>query len=454
MCVPLSARGAASHPHKRCSRARSRCALSSSLCSYHFFTFILVFLEVRAERESAQNSRAHSSCLLQQKGAVEATLASKPQQPHLFPVNLFVKPWKMGEEFLRMCKAGVLNYVIIRPLTALIAFICESNGVYKEGELFNPAAAYPYLVAVNSWTQMGALYSLFLLFKAARSELDAIRPVAKFVCVKAVVFFSFWQSARASLCLSAASQLLLLTPLVCPPPQIAIVVLVHMHVLTSRTLHLKDYDVKDVAAGTQELIICVEMFVAACAHQIAFPASDFASYARTPEPGGAAPTKLSSVLDVLDMSDVVSDVGGALKAEARVMRDRLPTLPTFKLPGMGGKARAPSGVKAKGEEGVGLLGEAGEGGAGGDEQVGRLNASGFITGSSHQRRTPGAGDVGTDVQAVALTNTLSPRAVAAAAAAAASTSVSIGGREVELREIVTAAGPLPSALADEEAAPE
>ena len=100
-----------------------------------------------------------------------------------------------------------------------------------------------------------------------------------------------------------------------------------MHVLSSRTLNIKDYDIKDVSNGLQEFIICVEMFVAAVAHLVAFPVSDFVSPTTggpgsgiiggghggtgagsrgdsAPAPGG----KLSSVLDVLDMSDVYVDV--------------------------------------------------------------------------------------------------------------------------------------------------
>ena len=75
-----------------------------------------------------------------------------------------MKPWKMGPEFLRKCKNGVLNYVLaraaarhplpagardaaaaraaqVRPCTALIAFIAESQGVYGEGDLWNPSQA-------------------------------------------------------------------------------------------------------------------------------------------------------------------------------------------------------------------------------------------------------------------------------------------------------------------------
>lgn len=249
-----------------------------------------------------------------------------------------------------------------------------------------------------------------MLFHAARSELEDIRPVAKFVCVKAVIFFSFWQS-------------------------VAIVILVHMHVLTSRTLRLKDYAVKDVANGLQELIICIEMFFFSCGHQWAFPVSDFAfAVPATP------PSKLSSVLDVLDMSDVYSDVRQELGTVGGRMRDRLPA--AFKLPGRAAKA------KAKGEEVQGLL-ERGEGDEEVDSEVGKVHMRDrhnmpFLAATGHYQRRSTVNDEaaeGATVPTVAVVT--SPR----------STAVSIGGREVELRELagVTAASSSPTAAPGSEA---
>lgn len=68
--------------------------------------------------------------------------------------------------------------------------VCELNGVYREGE-FRADSAFPYMIALNNLSQFVAMYCLVLFYRANSEALKPMQPIGKFLCIKAVVFFSF-----------------------------------------------------------------------------------------------------------------------------------------------------------------------------------------------------------------------------------------------------------------------
>ncbi|KAM4714180.1 transmembrane protein 184C-like isoform 1-T1 [Anableps anableps] len=190
---------------------------------YNFLVFLLNFL-----------SNQYPSLVLM--------LEVQQQQPHLPPLCC-CPPWPMGEVLLFRCKLGVLQYTVVRPVTTVVALICQLCGVYDEAN-FSFRNAWSYLVIVNNISQLFAMYCLVLLYRALRDELTPIRPVGKFLCVKLVVFVSFWQA-------------------------VFIAFLVKVGVISDK--HTWDWDsVEAVATGLQDFIICIEMFLAAIAHHYTF----------------------------------------------------------------------------------------------------------------------------------------------------------------------------------------
>ena len=145
----------------------------------------------------------------------------------------------MGQDFINGCTHGVTSYIVIRPLTTIIAFACELTGTYGEGQ-FSPKHAYLYLAVINSCSQMWAMYCLILFYYAFKEDLAGIKPLAKFICIKAVVFFSFWQAVLVSFLFSVG--------------------------IIKDDPRWTTYNKESVAAGIQDFLICIEMFLAALAH--------------------------------------------------------------------------------------------------------------------------------------------------------------------------------------------
>ncbi|VDI02390.1 Hypothetical predicted protein, partial [Mytilus galloprovincialis] len=114
---------------------------------------------------------------------------NRKSMTHICPLCC-IRPWRINRNFIQRCKHGALQYTIVRPLTTVVALACEMGGKYHEGD-FDFKSAWSYLVIINNISQIIAMYSLVLFYKAMKTELAPINPVPKFLCVKFVVFFCF-----------------------------------------------------------------------------------------------------------------------------------------------------------------------------------------------------------------------------------------------------------------------
>lgn len=118
-------------------------------------------------------------------------LEMKEKIEHPWPFNHLFRSLYPGAAFLRLVKVGVLQFVFIRPLTALCILTGTGLSIYHEGYFgFNDAYLYIFLLSNLSFTI--AFYGLLLFFQATHDLLEPYRPVPKFLCVKMVIFLTFW----------------------------------------------------------------------------------------------------------------------------------------------------------------------------------------------------------------------------------------------------------------------
>jgi len=155
--------------------------------AYVIASFVYYLIELLGGEESMVR-------ILRYKAREDPSLARKLGN-HAFPLSLVLAPWDVGVEFMLQCKHGVLQYVVAKTVATILTYICQSVGVYGEGE-FSWKVAYPYLAFFMNISVMYALYCLVKLFHAINDELRHPidwHPLGKFLCVKGVVFFTWWQ---------------------------------------------------------------------------------------------------------------------------------------------------------------------------------------------------------------------------------------------------------------------
>ncbi|EED94496.1 predicted protein, partial [Thalassiosira pseudonana CCMP1335] len=174
---------------------------------------------------------------------------------HMWGMNWFIKPWLMGQPwtspFFVKCKLGVLQYVLLKVVSSIIVMFLEIYGLYKEGD-FTPRGGYLYICIITNLSQCWALYCLAFFYYATKNELGPIRPVGKFLSVKAVVFFTWWQSLGISILFQMG-------------------MIPHYAAVDDG----REWTAEAVAKGLQDYLICIEMFVAAIVHTFVFPHTDY-----------------------------------------------------------------------------------------------------------------------------------------------------------------------------------
>ncbi|KAK9086162.1 hypothetical protein Syun_028556 [Stephania yunnanensis] len=184
----------------------------------------------------------HFSCLFGgAKGrAVVLSLSGRVLKPSWYLMTCCFPPMPLDGRFIRRCKQGALQFVILKPILVALTFVLYAKGKYEDGN-FSAKQAYLYVTIIYTISYTMALYALALFYVACRDLLQPFNPVPKFIMIKSVVFLTYWQGVLVFL--AAKSGL------------------------------IKN---AEEAAEVQNFVVCVEMLLAAVAHLYAFPYKEYA----------------------------------------------------------------------------------------------------------------------------------------------------------------------------------
>ncbi|CCW63523.1 unnamed protein product [Phytomonas sp. EM1] len=120
---------------------------------------------------------------------------------HPFPM-CWLPTFTLDRDFYLRSKRWVLQCALIKPVCSFIAMVTVPLGIYEEGH-FQVDNVYTYTCIIINISLTMALYYLVLFEVECEKELRYAKTFLKFLCIKSIIFFSYWQSVAVSLAASA-----------------------------------------------------------------------------------------------------------------------------------------------------------------------------------------------------------------------------------------------------------
>ncbi|KAJ7188182.1 organic solute transporter Ostalpha-domain-containing protein [Mycena filopes] len=217
--------------------------------------FLLLLIEYVADSASG-----HSA---------ENAIARKDKRRLLLPLCCWrYRPTKAY--FMYTVKWAVLQYVIIRPAVSIAGIVCQAFNILCESAGFSVHFANVYLEAVDFVSISCALYGLLLFYSLTKDELKGRRPLSKFLSIKLIVMFTWYQSFVFSA--------------------------------------LSDRTTTNIANGLNALAVCIEMIFFSALMMWSFTSNEYKR-----KPGTPATSIWRPLWDSVNYTDFLVEIFGSLR---------------------------------------------------------------------------------------------------------------------------------------------
>ncbi len=172
----------------------------------------------------------------------------RPPVSHPWPINLYFSKVDISDPhtFLAI-KRGILQYTWLKPILSVLTIVLKLTGTYHEGYIALNSG-YLWLGIVYNLSVTLSLYSLAMFWVCMHQDLKPFRPMPKFLCIKLIIFASYWQGFFLSI----------------------------LQFLGAIPSDVPGYSADNLAAAIQDALICFEMPIFAVSHWYAFSWHDYA----------------------------------------------------------------------------------------------------------------------------------------------------------------------------------
>lgn len=202
----------------------------------------------------------------------------------------------LANAILTQCQAFTMQFVFWRPVTTIINFLLNKygyNGPWADGP-HDWKAPQVWVTLIQNLSIFTAFAGLLKFYHAVDKDLEWCRPFAKFLCIKGVVFMTFWQG-------------------------LAITIL-------AETTDMGGGKSDEWAESAQNFLICLEMLLFSIAHFYCFPVEEW-------QEGYQANFQKAKFGETLALSDFFTDLklvmaSGSGSTGKRKKKSKWPSEPT------------------------------------------------------------------------------------------------------------------------------
>jgi hypothetical protein len=164
--------------------------------------------------------------------------------PHFFPF-CWMEPMKVTPRFVQCCRRCLFQFMVTKPLVTFIVILLTAKGAMGT-QLLDPSRGLFWTTLIYNVSITIAFTALVYFYVGTKDFIEGRSPLAKFLCIKAVIFLSFWQG-------------------------VVLDILAAFDALPKFNYWEKD----DAATGIQNLLICIEMLLIAFAHKFCFGSEEY-----------------------------------------------------------------------------------------------------------------------------------------------------------------------------------
>ena len=207
--------------------------------------------------------------------ALIVMMHGRPPTHHLWPLNHCLGTVDISDPhtFLAI-KRGILQYTWVKPMLAIATIAMKATDTYQEGYV-GLRSGYLWSGIIYNVSITISLYSLAMFWVCMSQDLQSFRPMPKFLCIKLIIFASYWQGFFLS-------------------------ILVWLGAIPD---DVKGYSPDNIAAAIQNALICFEMPAFAVGHWYAFSWHDYAD----PTISSARLPVLYALRDSFGCRDLIED---------------------------------------------------------------------------------------------------------------------------------------------------